>query len=261
MEKIFFTLEEGKLGGLDLFTVKSKALGQRADVSCYTIGEITKYTDVVFLLHGVYGSHWAWPLKSTIIETTETLYKEGLIKDTLLVFPSDGLFADGSGYLAHNHADYEKWISEDLFKLIEKYYKLIPSLQSFFIAGLSMGGYGALRIGAKNPELFKAFSGLSPITQFQEFKMFVEDYEQLKNSVKEKEEVLDILIRNKAQLRSFRFDCGKADSLFPGNELLHQQLCQAKIPHVFEALEGEHTWDYWSTYISKTLTFFASISS
>ena len=42
-----------------------------------------------------------------------------------------------------------------------------------------MGGYGALRIGARYPETFKAFSGLSSITNFPQFDAFVQDFEAL----------------------------------------------------------------------------------
>ena len=122
-----------------------------------------------------------------------------------------------------------------------------------------MGGYGALRIGARYPETFKAFSGLSSITDFHQFEAFVQDFEDLGTAVVAEENVLDVIRHNKERLGPFRFDCGRQDPLFEANQTLHRQLENLGIAHEFLTHEGGHTWDYWQAHIGDTFRFFAKI--
>jgi putative tributyrin esterase len=255
--KSFFTVEKGTLHGFDFYTAKSNAMGQRGDVSVYKPEGDFSSLPVVILLHGVYGSHWAWSLKGRVHEVLEKGIQSGELPPMMLVMPSDGLFQDGSGYLKHQNADYEKWIVEDIPVLLKEQYKEVDSKSKFFITGLSMGGYGALRLGAKNPQLFTAFSGLSSIINFSEMAQFVEDYEGLKSSVISHENVGDILLENRGNIKPFRFDCGDEDNLYTANVALHELLKEEKIEHEFYTYPGAHTWDYWEKNIKETLRFFA----
>lgn len=256
MQSSFFTVERAKIAGLELFTVKSKALNHRADVSVFKPEGTHQNLPVVLLLHGVYGSHWAWSLKANVHGIMQQLIDAKKVPPMLLVMPSDGLFQDGSGYLPHKTADYEKWIAEDVPTLIKESYEEVTVDSSFFIAGLSMGGYGALRLGAKYPEVFKSFSGLSSIINFNEMEQFVEDFSALKNAVKIEESVADILLENKEKLNPFRLDCGKDDTLFASNVALHELLKSHEIPHQFRQHSGGHSWEYWTEHIGETLIFF-----
>jgi S-formylglutathione hydrolase FrmB len=120
-----------------------------------------------------------------------------------------------------------------------------------------MGGYGALRLGAKYPKVFKASSGLSSIMNFDELGQFVEDFSALKNSVKARENVSGTLLENKDSLNPFRFDCGVDDTLFGSNRALHEFLKAYGISHEFHQYEGGHNWEYWQRHIAETLIFFA----
>src|SRR5665213_1064576 len=81
-------------------TFYSSALRGRADVSlfvppgCETLSNVP----IVLLLHGVYGSHWAWFLNGGAHSTAQQLIANGSIRRMLLVSPSDGLGGDGTGY-------------------------------------------------------------------------------------------------------------------------------------------------------------------
>jgi enterochelin esterase-like enzyme len=253
----FFTVERATVAGLDLFTVKSKALKHRVDVSVFKPEGEHDNLPVVILLHGVYGSHWAWSLKASVHGVLQRLIDEKKVPPMMLIMPSDGLFQDGSGYLTHQTADYEKWIVEDVPLLIRESYREVTNDSPFFIAGLSMGGYGALRLGAKYPKVFKAFSGLSSIMNFDELGQFVEDFSALKNSVKARENVSGTLLENKDSLNPFRFDCGVDDTLFGSNRALHEFLKAYGISHEFHQYEGGHNWEYWQRHIAETLIFFA----
>jgi putative tributyrin esterase len=254
--KKFFTTERGQIGELDVFTIKSNALGNRADLSVFKPpGDFTKMP-IVILLHGVYGSHWAWSLKANVHQTLKTMIANQQVEPMLLVMPSDGLFQDGSGYLKHHNADYEKWIVEDVVSVVKDNYKEVNDASPVFLAGLSMGGYGALRLGAKYPNVFKAFSGLSSITRFEQMGRFVENFDLLKQAIESEENVIDIMLANKASLRPFRFDCGKDDTLFEANQILDKQLNEHNIPHEFLIKEGAHSWEYWHDHIGETFLFF-----
>ena len=56
---------------------------------------------LVMLLHGVYGSHWAWSRKGGAHHTAARLIEQGQIPPMVLAMPSDGLWGDGSGYIQH----------------------------------------------------------------------------------------------------------------------------------------------------------------
>src|SRR5881394_2143278 len=84
--------------GLRWVTVKSTALRQRVDMTLFVPQEAASLRDlaVVILLHGVYGSHWAWALKGGAHRTALKLIRSRAIRPMILAMPSDGLCGDGS---------------------------------------------------------------------------------------------------------------------------------------------------------------------
>ena len=254
----FFTTEISEQTGDNLryITLKSNALKKRADITVFIPPDTREIAGVVILLHGVYGSHWAWSLKGRVHETAQKLIDTGQIKPMLLVMPSDGLFADGSAYLPHKTEDYEKWIVEDVIAVVKEQFDLVHQNTPFFITGLSMGGFGALRLGAKYSHLFKAFSGLSSITEFSQMKLFVEDFEGLEKSVTVTSSVLEEILLNEANVAPFRFDCGCDDILIEQNRKLHKHLEEHGIKHIYKENAGSHQWDYWEKHIVDSLLFF-----
>lgn len=263
----FFTLEISdprfEANNLRHITVKSPALGGRGDISVFVPEGCTHARDlpVVMLLHGVYGSHWSWAHQAGVHFTAQKLIDAGTIKPMILAMPSDGLFCDGSGYMAHQSADYEQWIVQDVPSALRELLPMISEKSEFYIAGLSMGGYGALRLGAKYPQVFRAFSGLSSITEFSQLADFYEPdtFHLLAEHVKKQESVLDVLLSNRQNINPFRFDCGTEDSLFKANQELHTALNEHGIEHTFEPRPGGHAWNYWEASIGTTLEFFSSL--
>lgn len=260
----FFTTEisypENEFDHLRFITVKSKALQRRADISVY-IPPSQKpdvALDVVILLHGVYGSHWAWAMNGGVHKSAHRLIEQGNMRPMVLVMPSDGLHGDGSGYLKHQQVDYEKWIVEDVVAVVKEQVTCVNEKSNFFITGLSMGGYGALRLGAKYPEVFRSFSGLSSITDFSQLALFLEpgEYDRLSKVVLIHENVLDCILENKERLPHFRFDCGREDLLIEFNRKLHHSLSERNIPHTYAEHDGAHQWIYWQTHIEESLLFF-----
>jgi enterochelin esterase-like enzyme len=94
-------------GGIHHVTVKSAALRRRADVSFYVPPVVqADKLPLVILLHGVYGSHWAWLFKGGAHRVLDRLIMEENLPPMMLAMPSDGLWGDGSGYLRHREADH-----------------------------------------------------------------------------------------------------------------------------------------------------------
>ncbi len=260
MEKKFRTLEQSNprygFKNLRFVTIKSNNLQGRGDICFYIPENCPSDAPVVILLHGVYGSAWSWALSSGVHEQVDQAISTGLIKPLILVMPSDGLWGDGSGYMKQKEQDFEKWIVEDVIEATRQIAaKQVSKVSKFFIAGLSMGGYGAIRLGARHPNLFTSFSGLSSITDISDFSLFVE--ESLSNYQMDTElSLIDTIVANRANIPFFRFDCGRDDLLIAQNRKLHKQLLEANIAHEYQEYEGGHSWDYWKNNVMKTILFF-----
>lgn len=268
MKQKFRTLEISnpayESDNLRFVTVKSKHLKGRGDCTFFIPPQLQlteKNLPVVILLHGVYGSHWAWTYNINVHKITLRMIESGAIAPMVLVMPSDGLCGDGSGYFNHGDRNFEKWIVQDVLDLIPEVIPQHAGRHNVFIAGLSMGGFGALRLMAKYPALFAGASGLSSITCLNDLLPFLARNERIDFKSKFGDEALiGYLRRNKKQLPPFRFDCGTDDPLYDSNLLLHRQLDEASVRHEFEAFEGTHNNAYWTDNIGNTLAFFDSIN-
>lgn len=251
--------------GLRFMTIKSAALGARGDACLFVplgIEDITALP-LVLLLHGVYGSHWNWPLLGGAHRTAQRMIEGGEIAPVILVMPSDGLWGDGSSYVPHLQADYEAWIVEDVLGGVREpaaWPNAEPPSGPVYISGLSMGGYGALRLGAKHAQHFQGISGHSSVTQFEQMEQVLQrdgadyDIDATKDG-----SILYWMVRNRDRLPPLRFDCGVEDGLIEGNRELHRALEREDIPHIYEEFEGGHTWSYWGLHLTDTLRFFDSL--
>ena len=247
--------------GLRHVTVKTPNLNGRGDITVFVPRGTPADAElpVVTLLHGVYGSHWIWAGKAGVHLTAQRLIDAGAIPPMLLAMPSDGLMFDGSAYLPHNGRNFEGWITDDVpDALIELKLPTSPGAPRF-IAGLSMGGYGAMRIGASHPDRYAAFAGHSSITVFDEMTQFVEEPLDAYGPPAGDVSVFTALDANRDALPPFRFDCGVDDQLIEGNRALHRRLTDAGVEHGYEEHPGGHAWAYWTRHVEDTLRFFASV--
>jgi S-formylglutathione hydrolase FrmB len=243
--------------GLRLVTLKSAALRGRADLTVWVPSSRPADLHLVVLLHGVYGSHWAWVGKGGAHRTAQRLIASGEIPPMALAMPSDGLWGDGSGYLRHAAQDFERWIVDDVPAAAAQAIPQVKAEAPCFIAGLSMGGFGALRLGAKYPERYRAISGHSSITHIEQLAQFVEEPLESYRTSPGDESAVAAILANRDRLPPLRFDCGKGDPLLAPNRQLHAQLEQHGIAHVYEEFPGGHEWPYWEKHLADTLRFFA----
>lgn len=243
---------------LSFITVKTKNLKGRGDI-CLFVPPLENLKDIplVILLHGVYGSAWAWSQKAGVHLSAWEMIQKKELEPMAIAMPSDGLWGDGSGYLPHSDYDFEKWIVEDVVIAVIENVEAVSGKSDLFISGLSMGGFGALRLGIKYSDKFIAVSAHSSITELEQMSLFVEeslkDYEQLN---KQEESVLEMALNKKQHLPKLRFDCGTEDLLINHNRFLHDQLNKAQIEHEYREFPGGHEWTYWQKHIKDSLLFF-----
>jgi enterochelin esterase-like enzyme len=244
--------------GLRFVTVKSTALGQRADLLLFVPTQAEALHDVplVMLLHGVYGSHWAWVFKGAAHYSAQRLIDAGRIPPMVLAMPSDGLWGDGSGYVSHGAQDFERWIVEEVPAAARVACDACSEASPLFIAGLSMGGFAALRLAGKYPRRFAAAAGHSSVTAASQLDALLAETRDGWSRTPADESVIAALRGAAAALPPLRFDCGRDDPFIEANRLLHDELQAAGIAHAFAEHEGGHSWDYWALHLEDTLCFF-----
>jgi putative tributyrin esterase len=247
--------------GLQFITVKSASLGRRADITLWTPAAVESATDLplLLLLHGVFGSHWAWAFKGNAHGIAAAMIESGEIPPMAIAMPSDGLWGDGTGYARHADADYERWIVDEVPRAVAEANSAISAASPLAIHGLSMGGFGAMRLGARHADRFFAISAHSAVTRLADIAEFVEERVEAFPSP-EDGDLITALKAAGGSLPPLRFDCGRDDELFAANQELHRQLTEAGIPHVFEAQPGAHTWEYWQRHLPAALRFIGARS-
>jgi len=209
---------------------------------------------VMYLLHGMSDDHTAW-VRRTSVER----YVEGL--PLIVVMPNGdrGHFVDAKH---RAYSAYDTYITRDLAGFVDSTFRTVPGRKGRVIAGLSMGGYGALSVALRHPDMFCAASSHSgavlachkPIKpgRLAEFRSLFGPHPQGGPYD------LVALIRgmDRGRLPALRIDCGRKDFLLPWNREFHRILNRMKVPHVYSEYPGRHDWEYWDLHIRDTLKFF-----
>jgi enterochelin esterase-like enzyme len=245
--------------GLRHVTVYSKNLHRRGDITFFvpSIRPRVEIKGLLILLHGVHGSHWAWAQKAGVHRTAQQLMDAGEIKPLAIAMPSDGLWGQGSGYVARSAENAERWIMEDVPVAATLAVNDLTDAPKLFLAGFSMGGYGALRLGTKYADRFTGISAHSAITKISRMQAFVD---MPMGSYTKHGSAKDLDVRywmnsRQSSLPAIRFDCGLEDGLLEDNRRLHTSLTKANISHVYEEFAGGHEWAYWEKHVEQTLRF------
>lgn len=236
---------------------RGQALPFRGDVLLLTPPRFDDLHPVplLILLHGVYGCQWNWWLNGSIDRTMSEMLRDGTTVPMMIAMPSDGLFGDGSGYVPHENADYERWIIDDIPNCLRE---LFPKLQTdkILLAGLSMGGFGAMRLGMKYAARVLGISAHSSVTDVIQLSRFIPyPPETFLHAGKGEVSLLYWAKENRDHLPPLRFDCGTEDSLIEDNRSLHRELAELKIPHTYDEFPGGHDWPYWTQHVRQTLAF------
>lgn len=217
-------------------------------------GEAEGPFPVFYLLHGLSDDHSIWGRRTSI---------ERYVRDIpmIVVMPDGGrsFYCD-----AVRGPAYESHILRDVVGFVDRHFDTIATREGRVIGGLSMGGYGALKLGMKFPELFcstVSHSGALGITRA--------DPEKIREDMRTEFPLIfgdnpaggeDCLfgIAERADpniLPAIRIDCGTEDGLLEANRVFHAHLESLEIAHEYEEFPGAHTWDYWDLHVRKAIAF------
>lgn len=224
----------------------------------------------LYLLHGLYGDYLNWDTRTKLGQYAEPL-------PLIIVMPD----ADNSWYT--NSATvpgdrFEDYIVKDLIPEIDSHYRTIRSRQSRAIAGLSMGGYGAMKFALKYPEMFAfagSFSGAfdaprdldTRVPQFREKLLSV--FGPSGHANRSANDLFFLLDRvEPASLPYLYVQCGTQDDFLAINREFVSSLPRRKIGYEYHETPGGHSWDYWDRSaqnllhsLSKVLNLSANVNS
>lgn len=117
---------------------------------------------VVYALHGYSIGAEQWTHEIHVPQTIEGAFAQGT-QDMIVVLPDSKTVHNGSMYSSSvTTGDFENFVAHDLVAYIDAHYRTIPNRISRGLAGHSMGGYGASRIGMKHSDVFGSVYIMSP---------------------------------------------------------------------------------------------------
>lgn len=112
---------------------------------------------VLYLLHGNGGNLYSWVNDGRIQPTVDALIEKGDIPPTIIIMPDAG-----TTWFVDRKENMETAMLRDLIPDVERTFRAITTRDGRLVAGLSMGGYGAMRFALRYPEMFAAAGLLSP---------------------------------------------------------------------------------------------------
>lgn len=209
----------------------------------------------LYLLHGLTGDHSDWQRKTSIERYVDSM---GLA----VVMPDAGR----SFYTDMKHGDkYFTYITEELPEIVRQFFPLSGKREDNFVAGLSMGGYGAFKVALSCPEKYAAAASLSGALGIAEIVAQVDDNDKAGfynifgdlNLLAGSENDLyylakKLLASNGPKPRLYQC-CGTEDYLYENNQNFRNFIAGTNFDYTYNEGPGEHTWDYWDAEIQKIL--------
>lgn len=212
---------------------------------------------LLYLLHGLTDDHTMW-CRRTSIERYSSKYR------TAVIMPNAGrsFYTD----MAFGNK-YWTFISEELPEIVSSLFHIPSEPSHSFVAGLSMGGYGALKLAFHYPDRFKAaasLSGVVDITDFascdplhlgDELARIFGPVESIGGSENDLYSLLQA--SSPKQTPSLYISCGKRDFLIDATRRFKQTLEKKSIPVSYSEIDkAGHNWELWDSEIQNALRFF-----
>ncbi len=217
----------------------------------------------LYLMHGILGNYADWINDTRLLEMADA-------RSLCVVMPSgDNKFYCDSE-LSGDY--YGRFIGEELVEFTRNTFNLSCEREDTYIGGLSMGGYGAIVNGLRNPETFSRIIALSSalikdkilksvdepggdfFTQTQYKTMFgLKNIEDFSGSLNDYDALAERLSKTERVRPEFFIACGMEDSLFNVNNVYKDKLESLGYKIAWEAGPGKHNWHFWDAYIKKAL--------
>ncbi|MDT5060645.1 MAG: hypothetical protein QOH63_1104 [Acidobacteriota bacterium] len=203
-----------------------------------------KHYPVLYLLHGWNGHPQGW-----ITETKLTEYAAR--HQLIIVLPegNNGWYTD-SATVADER--YETYILQELIPDVESRYRAMRGREGRAIAGLSMGGYGALKFGLKHPDVFifvASMSGALDAPARTNDSSIMQTFGDAGTVTRADNDLFKLAgnlpADRLAALPYFYMDCGTEDPWLKVNRELANLFSERKIAHEYRETPGGHDWKYW----------------
>jgi S-formylglutathione hydrolase FrmB len=217
---------------------------------------------VIYLLHGLGGGAGDW------VSTRAHLAAHAAGYRFIIVTPegADGWYTDSATVPTDK---FETYILEELIPDVERRFRALATRDARAVAGLSMGGYGALKFAVKRPQTFALAASLSGALGAASWDAndpnllaFVKPsiaraYGAMDSPTRRENDLFklfsDLPPERFDALPFIYFDCGTEDFLIGSNRALSELLLRRKIPHEYRQLPGAHTWPYWDAQVQEVL--------
>jgi S-formylglutathione hydrolase FrmB len=259
-------------GRADCLSLSSKILGHSVGYCIllppsYEV-EATRRYPILYFLHGL-GENEQFLVRGGGLNLVEDLWEKHQIGDYLIVTPA----ADSSFYVNSHDGQvrYEDFVVEEFMPFIEHRYRTRRGRAARGVGGISMGGYGALHLAFRHPELFGSVSAHSAA--------LIEKLPEVTAAGASPTPLLRVLggvfgspvdrafwdrnnpltLARAAHLAGLKiyFDCGAEDDygFEAGATTLHRELTARGIVHEFHIYPGRHGWIYFAEHLPASLEF------
>ncbi len=231
-----------------------------------------RYYPAVYLLHGYTDNDMGWIQFGEANMIADEAIAQREIPPMIIVMPDAGV----SWYINNydNTLRYEDFFVNEFIPFIEKEFRIRAEKRYRAVAGLSMGGYGALVYALKHPDMFSSCIAFSAavFTDPEIIDMNNDEWQGMlgvpfNRELKGNERITKHFIENdplyiiknakadKLKSVSYYIDCGDDDFLYKGNSALHVLLRDLNIPHEYRVRDGSHQWSYWRSGLTEGLKF------
>jgi S-formylglutathione hydrolase FrmB len=216
---------------------------------------------VLYLLHGLGGSAGDW------VSARARLAEHAAEHRLIVVVPEgrDGWYTDSATV---PNDKFETYFVEELIPDVQRRFRTVESREGRAVAGLSMGGYGALKFGLKHPSKFVFAASMSgalaapswrpedPLPDFVKpsvVRVFGPSNSPTRPANDLYKLVRELTPERVAALPFLYIDCGTEDFLILSNREMSALLLERKVPHEYRQLPGTHSWPYWDAQVREVL--------
>lgn len=208
----------------------------------------------VYLLHGYGDNYTAWSEKGNACPMADTY-------GVIIVMPDGGFDSWYYDSPVEPTYRYETFVARELVEYIDSHYRTKAEPSARAIAGLSMGGHGALYLAIRHQDVFGAAGSLSGGVDIRPFPDNWNIAKRLGTLAEhpddwERNTVINMIDQINPDSLKIIFDCGTEDFFYEVNCALHDKLMEAHIPHDFYQRPGVHNWDYWRYSLKYHMLFF-----
>ena len=237
----------------------SSQLGHMQDF-CAVIPECARNVSdlpVMWLLHGLTDDYTCW-CRYSQIETFANIHRIAVI----MPYGGRGFYED----MVHGEKFYSL-IADEMPQIVHNLFNLSEKRERNFIAGLSMGGYGAYKIAMRNPEKYAGAAALSGALDIARIarekqwdddmqKIFGENYsETVPGSDADLFALAEKMKDNPNAPRLIQF-CGESDFLLEQNRDFAAHAAKLGLDHSYSEAPGTHDWFFWNSHIEEVIKFF-----